>query len=335
MTDVADLAGVSLKTVSRVINDEPSVGDQTRQKVLNAASALDFHRNSVAAALASNRTGNIGIITDATALYGPTTQFLGLERAVWNAGYSALVASLREHTTAEFTQAIARLIESGIDGLLLNGASSWPTTAAGGALPTDIPVVLVGDPPPTGRAATESNLYYAFHDQADGSTQAVRHLLGLGHRTVHHLAGPTDWVSARLREAAWRQTLTDAGAPVPAPVFGDWSAGSGYAAGRRLLAQPGVTAVFVANDQMAIGLLRAASEIGRRVPRDLSVIGFDDIPEAAYLPQPLTTVSQQFTRLAGVAVDQLVGAIAGTDTPRVTSIPTTLVLRASTARPTL
>ncbi|MDR0286011.1 MAG: LacI family DNA-binding transcriptional regulator [Propionibacteriaceae bacterium] len=331
MVDVAEVAGVSLKTVSRVINEEPGVVDATRERVRAAIAQLGYRVNGPARALASHRSGAIGIITEATAHFGPTTQFLGLERAVWAAGYSVVVASLKTRTAPEFSLAVDRLLDTGVDGLLINGSNSRPVSLAQ-ALPADVPTVSVGDPP-TGNVPADANLLYAYNDQAAGAGQAVRHLLDLGHRAVHHLAGPLDWVPAQLRLAAWQRTLRTAGVPEPAPEYGDWSAQSGYEAGRRLLARPDVTAVFAANDQMAIGLLRAAAEAHRSVPATLSVIGFDDIPEASYLPVPLTTVRQEFKQLAVAAVGQLVSQIAGQETTRLISVPTTLRLRDSTAQP--
>ena len=131
-------------------------------------------------------------------------------------------------------------------------------------------------------------------DQFEGARLAVQHLLDLGHRTVWHISGESDSIEARDRMDGWGRTLEAAGAVIPLAIGGDWSARSGYRAGLMLADQPGVTAVFAGNDQMALGLLRAFAERGIRVPQDVSVVGFDDIPEAAYLSPPLTTVRQDF-----------------------------------------
>lgn len=123
-------------------------------------------------------------------------------------------------------------------------------------------------------------------DARTGARKATRHLLSLGHPTVHHVAGPTGWTSADRRAESWRATLEAAGAEVHSPLIGDWSADSGHDLGRELAKDPSVTAVFVSNDQMALGVLRALHEAGRRVPEDVSVVGYDDIPEAAhFLPR--------------------------------------------------
>ncbi|HWI73751.1 MAG TPA: substrate-binding domain-containing protein, partial [Baekduia sp.] len=163
---------------------------------------------------------------------------------------------------------------------------------------------------------------------------ATEHLLALGHKTVHHLAGPSDWIEARQRIEGWLDALHEAGAASSAPLRGDWSPRSGYELGRRLVDLPDLTAVFVANDQMALGLLRLLREHGRDVPGDVSVVGFDDIPEAAYFTPPLTTVRQDFNEMGRRSLHVLLDQIAGGDhTPVREIVPAALVERASTAPP--
>jgi DNA-binding LacI/PurR family transcriptional regulator len=173
-------------------------------------------------------------------------------------------------------------------------------------------------------------------DQQAGALLATRHLLELGHRTVHHLAGPADSLEARGRTAGWRAALEAAGAEVP-PVFpGDWWPAAGHAAGRRLAAalhagSNDVSAVFVANDQMALGLLNALHEQGVRVPEDVSVVGFDDVPEAAYYTPPLTTVRQDFAELGRRGVELVLGRLTGRPCAPEPVVPE-LVVRSTTAR---
>jgi DNA-binding LacI/PurR family transcriptional regulator len=171
-------------------------------------------------------------------------------------------------------------------------------------------------------------------DQADGARQAVRHLLDLGHRTVWHVAGPEDSYAAERRAEAWRATLTEAGLAVPAMLRGDWSADSGYRAGLELADEPGCTAVFAANDQMALGLLRAFHQKGKVVPRDISVVGFDDIPDTTSFIPPLTTVHQDFTEVGRRCVERVLRQVHHRRTkPGTTLVPTRLVVRESTAPP--
>ena len=172
-------------------------------------------------------------------------------------------------------------------------------------------------------------------DQREGARLATEHLLALGHTTVHHLAGPAEWQEAELRVEGWRDALDAAGARGRAPPRGDWSPRSGYEAGRSLLELGDLTAVFVANDQMALGLIRLLHEHGRRVPEDVSIVGFDDIPEAEFFLPPLTTVRQEFNEMGRLALHCLldgIGARTRSTTPSI--VPATLIVRASAAPPT-
>ncbi|WP_367652262.1 substrate-binding domain-containing protein [Paenarthrobacter ureafaciens] len=171
-------------------------------------------------------------------------------------------------------------------------------------------------------------------DQADGAQKAVKHLLDLGHETVWHVAGPEESFASKRRAVAWRTALTSARRPAPPVLRGDWSADSGYEAGLRLADEPGCTAVFAANDHMALGLLRAFREKGKAVPEDISLVGFDDVPEASSYAPPLTTVHQNFADVGNQCVDNVLQQIR-TDTtePGVTLVPTQLVIRQSTAAP--
>jgi DNA-binding LacI/PurR family transcriptional regulator len=169
-------------------------------------------------------------------------------------------------------------------------------------------------------------------DNRGGAAMATRHLLELGHPTVHHIAGPAAWPEARERTAGWRQTLSDAGARAPELCVGDWSARSGYQAGQRLAADPSVTAIFCANDHMALGTLRALSEVGRRVPAEVSVVGFDDIPEAPFMIPPLTTVQQDFDEVGRRSMDVLIGITTGVRPLHHTRLTPQLKVRESTSR---
>jgi DNA-binding LacI/PurR family transcriptional regulator len=304
MRDVAHLAGVSHQTVSRVVNDHPNVRSETRARVLAAMRALDYQPNAAARTLATNRSQTVGLVTFDTTLFGPSFMVLAIERAAREAGYFVSIASAREPDVPQVRDAIRRLREQAVEGIV----TLAPVAAAWTALrqePLDVPIVVLGIGP-----AGHADVPTVSVDNAAGATLATRHLLGLGHRTVHHVAGPANWPEARERLAGWRATLEEHGRWVPAPLAGDWSAAAGYAAGRDLAARPEVTAVFCANDQMAIGVLRALYEAGRRVPRDVSVVGFDDVPEAPYLLPPLTTVRQDFAELGRYSLDLLVDQIS-------------------------
>ncbi|GAA0573455.1 LacI family DNA-binding transcriptional regulator [Paractinoplanes ferrugineus] len=325
--DVARLAGVSQKTVSRVLNDEPYVSADLRRRVLGAAQDLGYRRNQAARALASGRTRSIGVVTLGTALYGPTSLLVGIERVVREAGYTLRVAATVEGDPGGIAGALASLLDQGVDGVVI----SEPIDEGAGLISVDVPVLVLGAPPnfAAPRVVT-ARVGADVHARA-----ATEHLLELGHATVHHLAGPQRWYSARDRLAGWRQALRAHGADEPPVVEGDWSAASGYAAGRELAGDDTVTAVFAANDDMAIGLIRAQLEAGRRVPEDISVVGFDDIPLAAYVTPPLTTLRQPLDGLARQGLALLIHVIENPEAEVAPAAdqPVELLVRASTAPP--
>ncbi|WP_344511302.1 LacI family DNA-binding transcriptional regulator [Dactylosporangium maewongense] len=330
MRDVAHLAGVSHQTVSRVINDHPNVRSQTRARVLAAMRALDYQPNIAARTLATNRSQTVGLVTFDTTLFGPSFMVHAIERAAREAGYFVSVASAREPDVPQVRDAVRRLREQAVEGIV----TLAPVAAAWTALrqvPLDVPIVGRGT---TAEPGDDSEVPMVAIDNAAGAALATRHLLELGHRTVHHVAGPANWPEARERMAGWRTALEDAGRPAPAPLTSDWSAAAGYAAGRTLAERPEVTAVFCANDQVAVGVLRALYEAGRSVPHAVSVVGFDDMPEAPYLLPPLTTVRQDFAELGRRSLDLLVDQIS-TGSRRggeFRSAPS-LIVRGSTATP--
>ncbi|MFI7299979.1 LacI family DNA-binding transcriptional regulator [Streptomyces sp. NPDC050121] len=329
--DVARLAGVSQKTVSRVFNDEQYVSADVRRRVLEAAETLGYRRNNAARALASGRTRSIGVVTLGTALYGPATLLMGVERAVRDTGYALRVVNTVEGDPAGIAGAVDSLLDQGVDGIVISEPIDEQTDDGEVTLRVDVPVLVLGAP-----SCVEAPMVLTAGDGADEMARAAtEHLLALGHMTVHHLAGPLRWYAARDRLEGWRRTLTAHGRDVPQVVEGDWSAASGYAAGRALAADGDVTAVFAANDDMAIGLIRALTEAGRRVPEDVSVVGFDDIPVAAYVSPPLTTVPQPFDAVAQEGLKRLLHAIENPDAEPLPASdpPVDLVVRTSTAPP--
>ncbi|TNM70043.1 LacI family DNA-binding transcriptional regulator [Streptomyces sp. NP160] len=331
MADVAARAGVSLQTVSRVVNGHPSVRPETRSRVERAVADLGYRVNGAARALVTRSTRTIGLVSASTAEFGPTSALLAVEQAARAEGYATSVVLLPEVGRREVGEAVDHLRDLGVDGLVVI-APDDAAVAAVEALDASVPVVtleapLDGAPGPGGRPVLPS----ASVDQEQGARLAVRHLLGLGHATVHHVSGPRDWLEARAREAGWRAELVAAGAPVPEPVPGDWAAAAGHRAAGTLLEQ-GATAVFTVNDQVAIGLLGALWERGLRVPQDVSVVGFDDVPEAAYLVPPLTTVRQDFGALGRRCLEVLLARLR--DEPaQVRRVVPELVVRASSGPP--
>jgi DNA-binding LacI/PurR family transcriptional regulator len=325
MADVGRLAGVSHQTVSRVINGSPHVRPETRQRVLAAMHQLDYRPNTVARALVTGRSKMLGVVSFDTTLYGPASTLLGIERAAHEEGYFIIVASLKALDRASVADAVERLRLQGVDGILViaaqaDGAEALLHTPAG------IPLVAVEAGPP-------GAVPVVAVDQFAGAVRATRHLLDLGHETVWHIAGPADFLEARQREEGWRAALREAGAQPPrAPMVGDWSPRVGYDFGRRLSRDPAVTAIFVANDQMALGVLRAMHEAGRELPAQVSVVGFDDIPEASYFTPPLTTIRQNFDEVGSRSFRLLLRMIeAGERLPPGLPVQPELIVRASTA----
>jgi len=325
MTDVAKLAGVSHQTVSRVLHDSPHVRRGTRERVLAAIRQLDYRPNPVAQALVTGRSRSLGVVSFDTTLYGPASTLLGIEEAAHDRGYAVSIASLRSLNRESVVSAVQRLRDQGVDGVVVIA----PQRAAVDALlhlPPEVPVVAV-------EAGPDDSVPVVAVDQHAGAAAATRHLLELGHRNIWHIAGPKDWLEAEQRIEGWRSALRAAGAAEPPLFRGDWSARSGYDVGEHLLHEAGVTAVFVANDQMALGLLRRLHEAGRETPGEISVVGFDDIPEAAYFTPPLTTIRQDFAEVGRSCLHLLLGQIESRvrSWTRVVVAPELVVRRSTTA----
>jgi DNA-binding LacI/PurR family transcriptional regulator len=323
MTDVARRAGVSHQTVSRVLNGHPNVSPATQASVLAAIRDLGYRPNAAARTLVTGKTNVLGVISIDTTLYGPASMLYGIERAA-HPRYSVAIASLPGFETRSLGEAVERLLAQGIDGVIVIAPQNAAVESLT-SLVADVPLVAVG-------CGTRAPLLSVAIDNLSGAAKATQYLLDLGHETVHHIGGPADWVDAQERIEGWRKTLKAAGAPEPIMHRGDWSARSGYEIGHMLAAQPEVTAVLCGNDPMALGLLRALAERGRRVPGDVSVVGFDDVPEAAYFLPPLTTVRQDFGELGRRSLRLLLDRIAADRRLDPTlPIEPDMVLRASAA----
>jgi DNA-binding LacI/PurR family transcriptional regulator len=251
----------------------------------------------------------------------------GVERAAHEAGYFIIVASLKAMDRSSVPEAIERLRRQGVDGLLVITPQEQSAEALLHAPAGDTPLVAV-------EAGPNRAVPVVAIDQVAGAASATQHLLDLGHETVWHISGPPDFLESRQRLDGWRATLEQAGAEAPAPLIGDWSPRAGYDLGRQLSGQRSVTAIFVANDQMALGVLRAMHEAGHSVPAQLSVVGFDDIPEAPYFSPPLTTVRQDFDEMGSRSVRLLLRMLeTGKPVAPGAAVLPRLIVRASTAVP--
>ncbi|MDQ0649668.1 DNA-binding LacI/PurR family transcriptional regulator [Microbacterium natoriense] len=322
--DVADRAGVSHMTVSRVLNGHPNIRASTRDKVMKAIDEMSYTRSSIARALATNRTMRIGAIVDNPGFFGPNSVLRAIEVAARENGYAVSSFSAGEGKDRRVDAGVMELLTQGVDALCVIAprASSLDLLRQQAI---GLPTLVVKEEP-------DEQMHTASVDQRAGATAAVRHLIDLGHRKILHVAGPPDWFDAKARTEAWRAALEDAGLPVVPPVIGDWSSDSGYVFGQTLDLGD-ATAVFVANDQMALGLMHGFAERGIRVPDDVSVVGFDDAPDARHYLPPLTTVRQDFTLLGRVVIGELLAAIEGAETEARELIQPELRVRASTAAP--
>jgi DNA-binding LacI/PurR family transcriptional regulator len=324
MADVAALANVSHQTVSRVVNHDPNVSPKTAERVAKAIEQLGYRRNSAARLLASSRSRTIGVVTWGSGQFGPSQVVLGLEQAARSTDYRLSSVSIAETSPEAVEAAFDQLMEAKPEAIIVIVTHETVLRIAHD-MALDVPtLVLEGDLSRTPLTAGVDN--------AQGARMATRHLIDLGHTSIAHLAGPPGWNEALARIDGWRAELQEAGLEVPPLRWGgDWSAWSGYRAGLALAREKDVTAVFAANDQMALGLCAALREQGRRVPEDVSIVGFDDLPESEFFSPPLTTVRQDFSELGRRAMVLVERVLAGEQDARVDLVPTTLVVRRSTS----
>ena len=296
MADVARVAGVSHQTVSRVLNDHPRVASETRARVLAAIKELGYRRNTAARALVTRRSQTLGVVSFNTTLFGPASTLVGVEHAAREAGYFVSNVALERLDAESLRGAVDHLLDQAVDGILVIAPHVHSADALL-HLPRPIPVVAL--------EAGPKDFPVVSVDQRGGALMATEHLLERGHESVWHVAGPADWLEAEARVAGWGEALERAGRDQPPLLRGDWSARSGYEAAQMLLRVRDLSAVFAGNDHMALGVLRAFHEHGVRVPEDVALVGYDDIPEAAYFTPPLTTVRQDFTAVGRAGIDLL------------------------------
>lgn len=320
--DVARLAGVSHQTVSRVLNDLPNVRPATRARVEQAIAQLRYSPSPQARALVTRRTRTIGLVTPMAADFGPTSVAMNFNVAARAARYNVETVSLLDTDPTDVRAIVESLLRQRVDAIVFVVADADVLELVRG-LDLSVPVVAAAS------TARRSPLFVSI-DQYRGARSAVRHLAELGHQRIVHLAGPQRAADAIERVRGWRDELAERRLEIVAPLHGDWSAASGYRLGAELDVGPG-SAVFVANDHMAIGVLSALRERGLRVPDDVSVVGFDDVPESGYLYPALTTVRQDFAALGELMMQKVLVAVEEPDSVTVdTPLPTHLVVRQST-----
>ncbi|WOF23119.1 LacI family DNA-binding transcriptional regulator [Microbacterium betulae] len=317
--DVAQRAGVSHQTVSRVLNDYAGIRPATRERVLDAIRGLGYRRSVAARTLATSRTGSIGILSPATAAYGAVSSLLAVEHAVRDAGYRPLVTSVVADGDA-VRAGVEFLLDHSVEALVAIAPYRVMLAELEGA---GLPVLMLqaGDEGPDGVAV----------DQQAGVDALLDHLLALGHTGIQHIAGPSGYIEADLRRAAFARAVAARALPVLPLLQGDWTADAGHALAASV--SPEASAIVAGNDQMALGVVHGLADRGLRVPDDMSVTGFDDIPEAAHCLPPLTTAHQDFAEIGRLAVARLVARLDGADAPEPATVAPRLVVRGSTAAP--
>lgn len=327
INDVAKASEVSIQTVSRVVNNYPYVAESTRSRVLASIEKLGYRPNRMARGLVTRSSNTIGIISFGTTYYGPAQTFAKIEKAVRANGYALTFYSIDELTVEQLRRAVENLSSHQVDGVVMVTPFIGLDPGDIASLCGSVPIVMI-DVPKNARVPS------VVIDQVAGSRLATQHLIDMGHRDVAEISGPLSWYDATLRHEAWQATLQVAGFTPGPSAEGDWSAAGGYRAAQQLLAKDkSFSALVAANDQTALGAARALRAHGLRVPEDVSLVGFDDVPEAEYFEPPLTTISQDFTALGQQSIDYLLTLINDPKTPTHQRVlHPTLVMRQSVVR---
>ena len=323
MIDVAVHAGVSHQTVSRVLNNHKNVSDKTRKRVLASMEELNYHPNIAARTLVTGKSSSIGVLSYDTTLFGPASMLHAVQLAARAKGYSVNLVSLKATDTESVNKGLQDLYATGVEGLIMI-VPHTKDSAQIKKLPGDLPgVVIEGE---SSKFIPSVNI-----DQVVGAEMAVEYLLELGHKKIAHISGPLGWYEADLRVTGWRNAMERAGLKSKVMEQGDWSPRSGYEATKRILkARQGITAIFCSNDAMALGALKALSENGMDIPAEMSVVGFDDVPEASFFQPSLTTIMQSFEDVGNSSLELLVSQIEGGKTRiKREAIQPTLLIRES------
>lgn len=336
--EVASVAGVSTQTVSRVINERPDVSPETRKRVQEVIKALSYQPSALARSLISQRSHTLGVVTAGLKHIGPSRTLSGITSAAEEVGYSILLKELPSYDTEEIRPIFQALLSRHVDGII------WAVPEVGDNRnwvndhPTDFEVPLVYL-----TMESRDDLSIVSVNNYLGGRMAMSHLLEQGYRNIGHISGPLDWWEARQRMAAWKDVLKDSGLSYDDShcVEGNWSSASGALAIEKLCDQySGMDAVFVGNDQMALGAMQFFAEKGFHIPEDIGIVGFDNIAESAFFSPALTTIQQDQHNVARIAVEELITIIEagwqGSNTVITRSIilPPTLIVRQSSLRST-
>jgi DNA-binding LacI/PurR family transcriptional regulator len=333
---VAKAAGVSTQTVSRVINDRPDVAPETRERIQQVIEELDYQPSALARSLIQQRSYTLGVVTAGLKYIGPSRTLNGITSAAEEAGYSLLLKELPRFDTDDVAPIFQALLSRHVDGIIwavpeVGENRNWVNKLS---LDVKIPIVYLAMEP-------KENISTVSVDNYLGGQMAMSHLLEQGYRHIGHISGPMDWWEARQRMVAWKDSLRESSFEARDEHWaeGNWSSASGVQAVEKLFEQyPDMDSIFVANDQMALGVIQVMCQRGLRIPEDLGTVGFDNIPESAFFYPPLTTVQQDQHTLGKVAVEETIKIIEsgwqGLEPiePKSIMLAPTLVVRQSSVR---
>jgi LacI family transcriptional regulator len=327
LTEVARRAGVSVATASKALNERHDVAPETRRRVLRAAEELSFQPNVLARGLVSGQTRTVGLLTDELGGRFAIPVLLGVENALGNEQMSVLLCDARGDAIRR-RHYIGTLLARQVDGLVVVGETNDVRPSISGDIP--VPVVYV-----YGESDDPGDLSIVADDHG-GARLAAEHLVALGRRAIGHVTGEETYRAARARAAGLRAVLDEAGLPlVGGPRYGEWTQRWGRHAARMLLAaHPDIDAIFCGSDQIATGVADTILELGRRIPDDIALVGYDNWEVfAAECRPPLTTVDLNLQQLGAAAARYLFAALDGDRTTGVIRHPGRLVVRESTGPP--
>jgi DNA-binding LacI/PurR family transcriptional regulator len=302
MIDVAKLAGVSHQTVSRVINEDSRVAPETRERVLDVIKRLNYRPSRLARGLAAHQSRTLAVISYGLSYYGPTQMMINIEKAARNASYDIFFSNIDPTEELDILAVSQRVMEWSVDGVLLIAPVKDRHYRQMLVQFTNIPVLQID-------IEANSTVPSVIIDQYLGTYRITQHLLELGHRAIAEIRGPMDWHGAIARHQGFEDALKAEKLTAVASLEGNWTAESAYQCTENLLKEKQFTAIVAANDQMALGVIACLREHQLSVPDDVSVVGFDDIPEARYFAPPLTTVQQDFSALGLKGIEYLLAMI--------------------------
>ncbi len=309
--EVAAAAGVSTQTVSRVVNGRPEVAPDTREHVQAVIEKLDYQPSKIARSLSRGQSYSLGVITFGIGLYGPSLLLEGIQKAAVEAGYSLMLKILSDARSFDAWAILRDILSYHVDGILwtvpdIGQNQDWIQETLHHF---SVPIVFLNVQP-------RPNLVTAVIDNKHGGYIATQHLIDQGRQNIGIITGPMEWREARQRELGWRKALTENGRSIDESYTtnGDWTPNSGERSIRMMLEwHPEMDAVFVCNDQMALGAMKVARQMGRQIPQDLAVVGYDNIPESPYFTPALSTVRQGITEMGHRGVEQLLALINNED----------------------